>query len=104
MVNIEMACYFSGGHVKWSPMLWTILSVVAAVALLVFWRGPNAVWGGIGLGIIGGFVTATVLFLTRAAFHWTLVEKWVVICTLFGVALELLGKILERDKSHGSHG
>lgn len=85
-------------------MVWPILSAIAVVTLLVFRRGPNAVWGGIGLGIIGGFLTATVLFFARAGFHWSLVEKWVVICTLFGVAMELLGKILERDKNHDSHG
>jgi predicted membrane protein len=85
-------------------MLWTALSAIAVVALLIFWRGPNAVWGGIGLGIIGGLVTATALVFTGAKFRWPLVEKWVVICTLFGVAVEVLGKILERDKNHDSHG
>ena len=82
-------------------MVWTVLSAIAVVGLLIFWRGQNAVWGGIGLGMICGFFVATVLYFTGAAFRWSLVGKWVVTFSLFGLALELLGKILERseDKS-----
>jgi hypothetical protein len=84
-----------------AAMAWTVLSAIAVVGLLIFWRGPNAVWGGIGLGMIGGFIVATVLFFTGSAFRWPLVGKWVVICSLFGLSLEVLGKILEHSDKAG---
>jgi hypothetical protein len=81
-----------------SFMVWTALSAIAVVGILKFWTGPNAVWGGIGLGVIAGVLTALLLFFVGGRFHWFIVEKWIVACSLLGVAIELLGKILERSE------
>lgn len=41
-------------------MVWSVLVVLSALALLAHWRGPNAVWGAATLGVVVGAVTATV--------------------------------------------
>ena len=38
----------------------TILAIVAGVLLILHWKGPNAVWGGAGLGAIVGLIIALV--------------------------------------------
>ena len=76
--------------------MWISLSVVAAICLLVFFfRGPNAVWGGATLGVLGGVVVALV---RSAAFSWMTVGKGLVIGILAGSVAELLGHIATRKR------
>jgi hypothetical protein len=76
--------------------MWISLSVVAAICLLVFFfRGPNAVWGGATLGVLGGVVVALV---SSAAFSWMTVGKGLVIGVLAGSVAELLGRIATRKR------
>lgn len=71
--------------------MWITLSIVAVVALVLYWRGPNAVWGLFTIGLIGGLVAATIYFLKGDGFHWFIVRKWVVLCVLLGFVIEIIG-------------
>jgi len=73
--------------------MWIILLILAVIFLLIYWRGPNAVWGGIALGGIGGLITAIVYSILGKGFHWTKIGKGIVIGVLLGVAAELVGKL-----------
>lgn len=78
--------------------MWTFLSIIAVISLVIFWRGPNAVWGGIALGAIGGLIMAIVSSHTGKGFHWSIVSKGIVVGVLLGLGAELLGKISDRMK------
>ncbi|MEM7690342.1 MAG: hypothetical protein AAF291_15095 [Pseudomonadota bacterium] len=74
-------------------MLWTILTIVAVIGLVTHLRGPNAVWGTATLGIPIGLVIA--FFQTE--WDWWIVGKAVVVAAIIGLALELMGKLTERN-------
>ena len=76
--------------------MWTTLSVLAAIAMFLFWRGPNAVGGGLTIGFVGGIITASVSFFRGTGFHWSTVGHWVVVCILAGFAMELIGRLIDR--------
>jgi hypothetical protein len=73
--------------------MWSALAAAALVSLLVFWRGPNAVWAGVVLGSTGacGFALFTPKHLS-----WALVGKGMVVGVLTGAAAELLGRLAHR--------
>ena len=73
--------------------MWTVLVVIAAISMLVFWRGPNAVWGGITFGAIGGFIVAVISALSGSGFHWTTIGKGMIIGILVGLVFELPSKL-----------
>ena len=78
--------------------MWTILTVAATVALLIFFfRGPNAVWGGATIGLISGLVVALV---RSAPFTWLTVGKGAVIGILLGSGAELLALLGRRSKAN----
>ena len=45
--------------------IWTIIGIVVVILLIIFWRGRNAIWGGLTLGIIIGFII-TIFKIGRA--------------------------------------
>ena len=79
--------------------MWTILSILALGSLILFWRGRNAVWGGLAFGVVGGVVAATVYFLRGMGFLWPTIGKWIVISTLVGLMTELLGKLAKKGRT-----
>ncbi len=78
--------------------MWIILTLVACVLLIAFWRGPNAVWGAITFGVLGGVIAATVYYFLGHGFQWTVVWKWVVTFVLVGGFFEIIPRILKRLK------
>lgn len=76
--------------------VWTVLSIVAAVGLILCWRGPNAVWGATALGLIGGLIAAGIYHLAGSGSRWATVGKWVVVSALAGLATELIWRITRR--------
>lgn len=78
--------------------MWTALAAVAAISLLLFWRGPNAVWGGVTLGAVGGFIFALVVALRGSRFHWAIVGKGLVVGVLLGSIAEIIGRLANRAK------
>jgi hypothetical protein len=82
-----------------SVTIWTVLSLVAAVGLILFWRGPNAIWGATTFGLIGGLIAASVYRFTGKGFHWSTVGKWLVVSALVGFATELFWRITRRNSN-----
>jgi hypothetical protein len=86
------------------PTMWIVLTVIAVFSLIAFWKGPNAVGGGLTLGAIGGFIAAFISFLAGNGFHWSIVGKWIVICVVVGLSLELssrlFGRLTKAAKQH----
>ena len=74
--------------------MWIALSLIAAASLIYFWRGPNAVWGGIAGGAVGGLVAETFWVLIGNAFSWLRVGKWIVGAVLIMTAIELIARFL----------
>ena len=71
----------------------TIAMAVAAVILLgLHWKGPNAVWGGAGLGVIVGLIVAIVKG------DWSLLAVSFAVGTFCGVVFEWLGRLSDRIK------
>ncbi len=73
-------------------MLWWIIGIAAAVALILYRSGPNAVWGTATLGVIIGVVIA----LIQPSFDWSTLAKSGAVGALIGVVFELLPKLANR--------
>ena len=67
-----------------------ILAIIAAVLLVLHWRGPNAVWGGAILGIIAGVIVALV---TK---DWGWLATIFAIATYAGTLFEWVGRLSKR--------
>lgn len=74
--------------------IWTILGVISAVLLIVYWGNRNAVWGGLTIGIIIGLAIS--LF---SGFDLSVVGKGAVVGTMLGFVAELLGKISDKIRN-----
>lgn len=79
--------------------MWTALSIFAAISLLVYWGGKNAVWGAAMVGAVGGLIAAAVYFFMGHGLQWAIVGKWAVVATLIGSALELFGRLTKKKES-----
>ena len=73
--------------------MWTILGIVAVVLLLVYFRGMNAVWGGLTIAVFGGVVGGVVWAFVTGSFPWLTIAKLAIVGILLGGALELFGKL-----------
>jgi len=71
-------------------VIWPGLYIVAALLLLLHWRGRNAVWGTGTLGLVIGVVVA----LVRDGFDWWIVAKITAIATLIGTIFEWLPRLV----------
>ena len=78
--------------------MWTALGILAVVLLVIFWRGPNPVWGGGTLGVIGGFICAVIYALIGRGFHWSIVGKFAVIAVLICGVEEVGLKLVRGQK------
>lgn len=79
--------------------MWTILGIISIVLLIVYWGGsgrkfgPNAVWGGLTLGLIIGFIVAIFSVFKETGFNWIIIGKGGILGTMLGFAAELLGSV-----------
>ena len=78
--------------------MWMFLSIIATILLIIFYKGPNAVWGGITFGVIGGLTIAIIFLFAGKGFLWSIVGKGIVISVLLGFGAELFGKLSDRMK------
>lgn len=78
--------------------MWTFLSIITIISLIVFWKGPNAVWGGFSLGAMGGLAMAIVSFSVSKEFQWSMVGKGVIVGVVLGLGAELFGKLSAQMK------
>jgi hypothetical protein len=70
----------------------TVLAVIAAILLVLHWKGPNAVWGGATLGLIVGLVVALVKG------DWGLLALIFAIGTFAGTIFEWIGRLATRKR------
>lgn len=77
-------------------MLWNILGILAILALIVFWRGPNAVWGAATFGLIAGTIAGVVAGL---GLEWSIIKKWLIWSILAGALLETVWSLQKRKKN-----
>ena len=73
--------------------IWTILGIITIILLIIFWRKRNAVWGGLTIGIVIGFIIAIFYLFKGSGFNWFIIGKSAVLGTMAGFIAELLGKI-----------
>lgn len=81
--------------------IWEILTIVAVLVLIFFWKGPNAVWGGLTGGLIIGLIIALIKLLAGNGFSFYVIGKGIVVGALLGLGAEMLNKlssILRRKK------
>jgi len=69
--------------------MWTVLSIIAAISLMAYWRGPNTVWGGTTAGTVVGLIVAIVSYLLSNGFHGSTIGKGFVVGTILGLLMEL---------------
>jgi len=55
--------------------IWIILAILAAGALIIFWKSKNAIWGGLTLGGIVGLIVAIVFLFIDKSFPWSFIYK-----------------------------
>lgn len=80
---------------------WELLAIVAVLALIIFWKGPNAVWGGLTGGLVVGLIIAIIKFFGGNGFSFYLIGKGIVVGAVFGLGAEMLSKlskVLRRKK------
>lgn len=76
--------------------IWIILGTMSLTLLTVYWRNRNAIWGGLTLGIIIGFMVAIVFIFVGRDFNWPLILKGAIIGTITGYGAELLGNLSDK--------
>tara|TARA_Y100000310_G_C20550358_1_gene747745 strand:- start:574 stop:897 length:324 start_codon:yes stop_codon:yes gene_type:complete len=69
--------------------IWTIIGVAVVILLIIFWRGRNAIWGGLTLGIIVGFI---ITIFNESGFDWSIIVRGAVLGAIIGFVTELLGR------------
>jgi len=78
--------------------IWTILGIITVILLIVFWQSRNAVWGGLIIGIIVGFVVT--FFISREdGFDWFIIGKGAILGTILGFIADLLGRVSDFIKN-----
>lgn len=78
--------------------IWNILGAISIICLVIFYKGPNAVWGGITIGVVVGLVAGLVYFVATDKYNWIIVKKIVIVAVLLGAIFEIFGK--SRKKSN----
>lgn len=72
--------------------IWIFLAIIAVIALMFSWKTKNAIWGGLTIGGIIGLIIAIVFLLIGKGFHWSFIQKGMILGTLVGVIAEFLAK------------
>ncbi len=70
----------------------TAMAIAAGVLLVLHWKGPNAVWGMAGLGLIVGLIVAVVTG------DWGLLALIFAIGTFVGTSFEWVRRLTERAR------
>jgi len=79
--------------------IWGVLGAISIILLIVFWKTKNAVWGGLILGIIIGFIITIISFFMGNGFGLLVVGKSAIMGTILGFIAELLGKLSDYLKN-----
>ncbi|MDD5454899.1 MAG: hypothetical protein PHW62_05335 [Candidatus Ratteibacteria bacterium] len=73
-------------------VIWIVLTIISAISLILYWKGPNSIWGGLTLGVVVGFIWNIVSAIQGDGFHWSIIGKCVVVGVLLGVVADWLGR------------
>lgn len=77
--------------------MWTVLTIIAAVGLLLFGGNKNGpVRGSLTLGLLAGLVAAGVYYFLGYDFLWSIVGKWIVAVVVVTSVQESFRWIRER--------
>lgn len=72
--------------------IWVIFGIIAIILLIIYWKKRNAVWGGLTIGIILGFIITIFYFLKGNEFSWFIIGTSAILGTIIGFFAELLSK------------
>lgn len=79
--------------------IWTILGLISVVMLVItFFKGKNAVWGGLTIGIVLGFILGLIYMFLGKGFDWSFIYKAAIIGIILGFLSEMLGILGDRTK------
>ena len=78
--------------------IWILIVISNAILLLIFWRGRNAVWGGLALGLTTGIILAIFFTFKSSFFDWHIVLKGAILGTISGFIAELMRLVAEHIK------
>jgi hypothetical protein len=79
--------------------MWMVLTIIAAIGLLLFGRDKqNPVRGSLTLGILGGLLAAGVYFFLGYDFLWSTVGKWIVVVVAISSAQEVFRWVRKRKR------
>lgn len=76
--------------------MWIAISIAAIIALAFFWRGPNAVWGAIGIGLVAGLFLAAISAAKGYGFQWLIIGRSIVFWIVVGALIEMISKVTRR--------
>lgn len=81
--------------------MWTALGVISVIALFLFWKGRNAVWGGLTFGVVIGIVLTLANPILGNGFSLRPLGKAAVVGILLGLLAEMLGRAADaiRDRN-----
>ena len=69
-----------------------VMTIIAVSLLVLHWRGPNAVWGTVTLGVIVGLIISLV---TK---DWSKLALCFTVGTFIGTFFEWMGRIANKWK------
>jgi len=79
--------------------LWIILGSISILILITtFFKGRNAVWGGLSIGIVLGLISALIYLFLGNGFIWLIVVKVAIIGTILGFISEIFGIVGDKIK------
>lgn len=76
---------------------WTILAVLAVIAITVFYQKAR-VWGGLSLGIVIGVIIGFIYLFEGNKFAWEMIVKAAIIGALAGAVAEWLSIYLKQRR------
>lgn len=77
--------------------IWIILGVVSIAFLAMsFFRGRNAIWGGLTIGVLVGIILVIVNRLSGHNSNWLIIAEGAIIGVLIGSAFELISRIIKK--------
>ena len=78
--------------------IWIILGIAALILLAFYYNRRNAVWGGLTIGVIIGFMVAIFFVFKESGFNWYIIGKIAIVGVMLGFTAELLGTFSDHLK------
>jgi hypothetical protein len=81
--------------------MWTILSIIALVALILFRANGSApVWGSLMFGVLGGLIAARMYSYGELEYPWWVIGKWCVVFVVVTFFAEVIRWTWKRFRVH----